>query len=71
MCYFEVCAYLEWRPRLRRFRRLMSLPSDSAALFAIVLLRRFLYRYGSRMSEKLHITRQTTSHQEQNSQPGY
>lgn len=41
--YAKLCANLEWRPRLRRFLRLISLPSDSAALFEIVLLRRFLH----------------------------
>lgn len=34
--------YLGWRPRLRRFLRLMSLPCDSAALLALLLLLKFL-----------------------------
>ena len=50
-CYFIgidvhscTAVHLEWRPRLRRLRKLLSLSSVSAALLAIVLLRRFLTR---------------------------
>lgn len=66
---YVLCAYLEWRPRFRRFLRLMSLPSDSAALFAIVLLRKFLHRDGKEpKSFTSHVIR--ALHREKNSKLG-
>ncbi len=47
--------HLEWRPRLRRFRRLISLPSDSAVVLTSVLLRRLLLHVQKRNADTRNI----------------